>query len=61
MRRKIHIGFRRGKLKRIRQLGRPKYGRDYGTDIDLSRHSDFIWLGIGVHDGLFERFMNLLV
>jgi hypothetical protein len=61
VRRKIHIGFWWGKFKRMRQLGRPKHGRDHGTNIDLSRYSGFIWLGVGAHGGLFERVMKLMV
>jgi len=45
----------------MRQLGRPKYGRDHGTNIDLLINSGFIWPGIGAHDGLFETVTNLLV
>ena len=50
----------------MRQLGRPKNGRDHGTKIDLSRKSrmsctGFIWLRIGAYDGLFGTVMNLLV
>jgi hypothetical protein len=60
MRRKIRIGFWWGKLKRMRQLGRPKHGSDHGTNIDLSRNSGFIWIGIGAHGGLFATVMNLL-
>jgi len=45
----------------MRQLGRPKHGRDHGTNTDLSRKSGFIWLEIGAHGGLFETVMKLLV
>jgi hypothetical protein len=54
---KIRIVFWWGKLKRKRQLGRPKHG----TNIDLSRNSGFIWLGIWKHGGVFGTVMNLLV
>jgi hypothetical protein len=38
-----------------------KHGRDHGSNIDFSRNSGFIWLGVGAHDGLFGTVMNLLV
>jgi len=45
----------------MRQLGRPKHGRDHGTNIDFSRNSGFIWLWTGAHGGLFATVMNVLV
>jgi len=50
-----------GKSKRMRQLGRPKHGRNHGTNIDFSRNSGFIWLCTEAHGGLFATVMNHLV
>jgi hypothetical protein len=61
VRRNIRIGFWWGKLKRKRQLGRPKHGRDHGTNIYLSRNSRFVWLGTGAYGGMFGTVMKLLV
>lgn len=60
------MGFWWGKLKRMKQLGRPKHGRDHGTNSDLSKNSrmsctGFIWLGTEAHGGLFGTVMKLLV